>query len=533
MTTSLQNTTFMTPTMEASLMTELPKLLPFQARTLVALEHELTHNACVALAGRAGTGKTVIAETLARAHGGRHLTLADYAALADQAPYDKWGARVFASIHDALDRHAMLIVDDYSYAMMGYIDYQQAREERARLADRAEREGRKLIFVGRTTEPEHEARIQGNDDARSMRFYYETDAHPLLLLPPFMAVEDLTAFAEALLGKQFVAGVDFEAVHLHAAALTPRLVRLVCALLEKVGGPVTTAGFIETISRYVLHDSVNLHEVEQVSFADLPGTQRIAQALEAHVVLPFQHPEAALQFGAKARRGVMLFGPPGTGKTSIGRALAHRMKGKFFLIDGSIPTEPPHIFIARVNAIIDRAIVNAPSVLFIDDADNLFSIPYVQGVVRKLLSLLDGLETKSASQVCVMMTVMDPVHVPDALLRSGRVELWLETQAPNAPTRAAMFARWQAQELPDHDAIDYDALAAASPGFTPADIRRVMADARLFLAQDRKSGRPDRSGTEYAMQAIEAVIAMRSGMAEVLMDDSLNMGGRSMMEAGV
>jgi len=276
---------------------------------------------------------------------------------------------------------------------------------------------------------------------------------------------------------------------------------------------------------------VSLGDVEKISFADLPGTEGIAEALEVHVAMPFEHPEEARRLGFAARRGVMLFGPPGTGKTSIGRALAHRMKGKFFLLDGSIGTEPPHQFIARAEAIIDRATRNTPSVLFIDDADSLLSISYAAGVVRRLLSLMDGMQSESASKICVMMTVMDPTKIPDALVRSGRVELWLETVPPDVATRARIFARYQGAKLPLADALDVNLLAEASAGFTPADIRRVMGDARLLLAADRASGVPLRDATQYALQATEELKIMRGRMATVLNDNSLRVGTMQEMAA--
>jgi len=70
-------------------------------------------------------------------------------------------------------------------------------------------------------------------------------------------------------------------------------------------------------------------------------------------------------------------GFPGAGKTSIGRALAHRMKGKFFMIDGTFITEPPGAFFNRVKAVFEAARANSPSVIFIDDADVLFKTDHV------------------------------------------------------------------------------------------------------------------------------------------------------------
>jgi transitional endoplasmic reticulum ATPase len=104
------------------------------------------------------------------------------------------------------------------------------------------------------------------------------------------------------------------------------------------------------------------------------------------------------------------------------------------------------------------------------------------------------------------------------------VELWLETKPPEEATRAAMFQRWSDARLPGHEGIDHALLASRSPGFTPADIRRAMGDARLLYARDCKAGRPLRETTAYALEAIDALIAMRDAMASLLADETLRFG---------
>jgi transitional endoplasmic reticulum ATPase len=498
-------------------------LFPAQQRALEEIEAELARSAHVALVGKDGTGKSHIAQALAERHDAALWSFDDYLKCAAVRPYDKWGERLFPMLHEALARHPMLILDDYMMPRRGVEGGDRGQEELRLLCAEAEALGHKLVMIGRPTIPEWEDGLTEGAELGSARPWYGTEGTPMVLLPSRLMPEDLAALATGALGAERAAVVDFETVHIHAAHLQPRTLKMICALFGP-DEPVTTQALLQKIGDYILNDTLGLGEVETLTFETLPGTEAIAEALETHVVMPFRYPHEAERLGVKAQRGIMLFGPPGTGKTSVGRALAHRLKGKFFLIDGSIPTEPPQRFLARVMAIIERAIANAPSVLFIDDADNLLSIPYVAGVTRKLLSLLDGMESESASKVCVMMTVMDPIHIPDALLRSGRVELWLETSPPDAATRAAMFERWNIGALPDSATLDTERLAERSAGFTPADIRRVMEDMRLLHAQDHKSGGPVHDATSYALQAIDAMIAMRAAMAGVLHDDTLRLG---------
>src|SRR5262249_42484907 len=160
----------------------------------------------------------------------------------------------------------------------------------------------------------------------------------------------------------------------------------------------------------------------------------VIEQLEAKIALPFENQELAAELGLKPKRGVLLSGPPGTGKTTIGRALAHRLKSKFFLIGGTV-VAGADCFMDAVQEIFEAAKQNAPAVVFIDDCDVIFEKDDAKGFYRYLLTVLDGLESASNERVCVMLTAMHPASLPAALLRSGRVELWLETRLPDENAR--------------------------------------------------------------------------------------------------
>jgi transitional endoplasmic reticulum ATPase len=499
-------------------------LLPGQRATFELLERELDQVGCVQLEGGAGVGKSWIASELVRRRGGRRFTLADYLKLALPNPANQWRERLMELLSESIEQHPFIVIDDLTY--LRSLGWDWATQVETCLIEKAKRLGHHLLLVGRRTY----LGVEPDDSTlppTSAGIIRHDASVPVCSLPEVLQSEDLAALGTAVIGSARMSQIDCDIIQLHAGGLTPRQWIFACRLLLNagVGEGDDTRRLIEIMDKHVLHETVRLGEVEALTFASLPGTEAIAETLEKHLILPFEHPDEARLMGVKARRGVMLFGPPGTGKTSIGRALAHRMKGKFFLIDGSIPTEPPHVFAARVNSIIEQAIRQAPSVLFIDDADNLFAIPYAATVVRKLLSMLDGMESASASKVCVMMTVMDPILIPDALVRSGRVELWLETTLPSEAVRESMFRRWVGFQLPGQDMIDHAMLAARSEGFTPADIRRVMSDARLFHAQDRKAGIPAKSVTDYALRAIADIEIMRSSMSQFLADETA-LGGK-------
>jgi len=114
------------------------------------------------------------------------------------------------------------------------------------------------------------------------------------------------------------------------------------------------------------------------------------------------------------------------------------LKSKFFLIDGTIISGTQQ-FHPRIHQVFEAAKQNAPAIIFIDDSDVIFETGQETGLYRFLLTMLDGLESTSAGRICLMMTAMDVGNLPPALVRSGRIELWLETRLPDQSARAAIL----------------------------------------------------------------------------------------------
>jgi transitional endoplasmic reticulum ATPase len=219
--------------------------------------------------------------------------------------------------------------------------------------------------------------------------------------------------------------------------------------------------------------------VAPVGWADLKGIDDLIRALEAKVALPLENDELAAQFQLKPKRGVLLAGPPGTGKTTIGRALAHRLRGKFFLIDGTVVAGSCN-FYEQVREIFEAAKRNAPSIIFIDDSDVIFEDSGHHGFYRYLLTMLDGLAGAAAERVCVMLTAMNVGSLPPAVVRSGRVELWLETRAPDTDARASILQDRLRFLPPPLGSADIERLAAASRGLTGADLKAIVEDGKLL-----------------------------------------------------
>lgn len=155
---------------------------------------------------------------------------------------------------------------------------------------------------------------------------------------------------------------------------------------------------------------------------DLIGLENIIEELNISILTPLKHGLKEIPI----QKGILLCGPPGTGKTSIGRWLAHQIDGKFYLLggEGIINGE---MLIRSLEKIMRQAKLNAPAVIFIDDGDILFDH---DDTYRAFLTMLDGIENNKRNNICVILTCMNMRKIPSSLLRGGRLELTIFTNLP-------------------------------------------------------------------------------------------------------
>jgi ATP-dependent 26S proteasome regulatory subunit len=113
-----------------------------------------------------------------------------------------------------------------------------------------------------------------------------------------------------------------------------------------------------------------------------------------------------------------------------------------------------------------------------------------------------------------MLTAMAVGHLPPALLRSGRIELWLEMRLPDEAARAAILHAHLASLPAVLGEPDLDRLAEATAGFTGADLKRLAEDGKLLLAEDRAAALPPRPLTDYFLRAAQTVRANKQRYSE-------------------
>ena len=487
-------------------------LTPCQQAALDRLERVVSAASVVGLIGPSGSGKSLVLNRLAARHDGIVISAVEMTEAASSALAASFDTAIGDMILTALRNHPLVVVDDVRFLAVPGSNASTRpgffRTVLERLRAFAVASGHRLVLGGQVPESWQTATDQFGPQAAVV---------PLTAFGP----ADYAVIARTLAGEARVDGVDFETLHHFAGHLNGYQLRLALAMLSDKP-ELTTNDVIKSLETHVMVSNTKVEDVEAVSFDRLPGHEHIVESLMTNIVIPMENRDLAREMGLQPKRGVLLFGPPGTGKTTVGRALAHHMGGKFFLIDGSFVSEPAGAFFAKLGRVVQEAKENAPSVLFIDDADTLFEIQHIAGLSRYLLSLLDGIESGSANHVCVMMTATNVRPIPEALLRSGRVELWLETQPPDLAVRESILRRW----TEDNDifaGIDHAALAAITAGFTPADLRRLVGDGKSRLAADIVRDRPRRGMTEYFKEAVQEIVAVRNRMADTLGDKRLRL----------
>jgi transitional endoplasmic reticulum ATPase len=233
----------------------------------------------------------------------------------------------------------------------------------------------------------------------------------------------------------------------------------------------------------------NSLELAKLTLDDIGDMVEVKEVLTESVLWPLSYPDAFARLGVEPPRGVLLYGPPGCGKTYLVKAIAGTGKANVLSVKGAeLLSKWVGESERAVRELFRRAREAAPTLVFLDEVDALAPVRghatdggTADRVVAALLTELDGVE--SLRNVVVIGATNRPDLIDPAMLRPGRLERLVYVPPPDAPARAEVL-RAVAKNVPLAADVNLDRLARKLDGFSAADCAALIREAALAAMRE-------------------------------------------------
>ncbi|EKX33080.1 CDC48-like protein [Guillardia theta CCMP2712] len=229
--------------------------------------------------------------------------------------------------------------------------------------------------------------------------------------------------------------------------------------------------------------------LDDVGYDDIGGVRKQLAQIRELVELPLRHPQLFKSLGIKPPKGLLMYGPPGSGKTLIARAVANETGAFFFLINGpEIMSKMAGESEDNLRKAFAEAEKNAPSIIFIDEIDSIApKRDKVNGeverrIVSQLLTLMDGL--KARSHIIVMAATNRPNSIDPALRRFGRFDREVDIGVPDETGRMEVL-RIHTKNMKLSDDVNLEQVARETHGYVGADLAALCTEAALQCIREK------------------------------------------------
>ncbi|VAH87621.1 unnamed protein product [Triticum turgidum subsp. durum] len=229
--------------------------------------------------------------------------------------------------------------------------------------------------------------------------------------------------------------------------------------------------------------------LDDVGYDDVGGVRKQMAQIRELVELPLRHPQLFKSIGVKPPKGILLFGPPGSGKTLIARAVANETGAFFFLINGpEIMSKLAGESESNLRKAFEEAEKNAPSIIFIDEIDSIApkrektNGEVERRIVSQLLTLMDGL--KSRAHVIVMGATNRPNSIDPALRRFGRFDREIDIGVPDEVGRLEVL-RIHTKNMKLAEDVELEHISRDTHGYVGADLAALCTEAALQCIREK------------------------------------------------
>ena len=239
-----------------------------------------------------------------------------------------------------------------------------------------------------------------------------------------------------------------------------------------------------------------------IGFDDIAGLEEIKQEIRLKMIYPFSHPELAAKYGISVGGGLLLWGPPGTGKTMMAKAIAHEIDATFFVISpAQILSKCVGQAAQNIRKLLEASRQEAKSVIFIDEIEALVpkrksdSSTVMARVVPQILQEIEGFDRKGDRALLFVGATNKPWMLDEAIMRPGRFDTRVYVGLPDAPARYKLL-EIHLDNRPMADDVDLGLLCDRLEGYSGADIKNICQQAAQAAFMDALAGGDERLVTQ-------------------------------------